>query len=231
LDLFFQGLKQAVFLIASRDPQIIEILLLSLKISGIAIFISIIFGIPVGTIIALNRFHGRRFTIALINTGMGFPPVVIGLFVSIFLWRSGLFGFLNILYTPTAMVVAQTIIAFPIITGLTVAAIQHVNPKLNLQAQSLGASKWQVMFLLIKEARLPLLAAVMAGFGGIISEVGAVMMVGGNIKGQTRVLTTATLLETKMGHFDIAIALSFILLVIALSVNICLTHIQQKEKS
>lgn len=231
MDLFFQGLKQAVFLIVNRDPQIIEILLLSLKISGIAIFISIIFGIPVGTIIALNRFYGRRLMIALINTGMGFPPVVIGLFVSIFLWRSGLFGFLNILYTPTAMIIAQTIIAFPIIVGLTIAAIQHVNPKLGLQAQSLGASKWQVMFLLIKEAKLPLLAAVMAGFGGIISEVGAVMMVGGNIKGQTRVLTTATLLETKMGHFDIAIALSFILLVLAFSVNICLTHIQQREKN
>jgi tungstate transport system permease protein len=161
---------------------------------------------------------------------MGLPPVVVGLFVSIFLWRSGPLGFLELLYTPAAMVIAQVIIAFPIVAGLTMAAFQTLNPNLSLQLLGIGASRLQLLWLLSKEARLPLLAAVMAGFGGVISEVGASMMVGGNIRGETRVLTTATVLETGKGNFEIAIALGLILLFLTFAVNLILTHIQQREQ-
>ncbi len=156
--------------------------------------------------------------------------VVVGLFVSIMLWRSGPFGALELLYTPTAIVTAQFVIAAPIVTGLTIAAMQQLNPKLRLQLLALGASRWQLLWLLMREARLPLLAAIMAGFGGVISEVGASMMVGGNLLGQTRVLTTATVLETGKGNFDVAIALSVILLALVFGVNYFLTWIQQRGR-
>jgi tungstate transport system permease protein len=162
---------------------------------------------------------------------MGLPPVVVGLFVSIFLWRSGPLGALELLYTPTAIITAQFVIAAPIVTGLTMAAMQQLNPKLRLQLLALGASRGQLLWLLMREARLPLLAAVMAGFGGVISEVGASMMVGGNIQGQTRVLTTATVLETGKGNFDIAIALGVILLLLTFAVNYLLTWIQQRGRA
>ena len=180
--------------------------------------------------IALTRFPGRSLVVSLINTGMGLPPVVVGLFVSIFLWRSGPLGFLELLYTPTAMIIAQVIIAFPIVAGFTMAAFQTLNPNLSSQLLGIGASRLQLLWLLCREARLPLLAAVMAGFGGVISEVGASMMVGGNIRGQTRVLTTATVLETGKGNFEIAIALGLILLILTFAVNLLLTHIQQREQ-
>jgi tungstate transport system permease protein len=156
---------------------------------------------------------------------------VVGLFVSIFLWRNGPLGFLGILYTPLAMIIAQAIIATPIVMGITVAAMQQLPKKLRLQILALGASRVQMVWMLIKEARLPLLAAVMAGFGGVISEIGASIMVGGNIKGYSRVLTTATVMETGRGNFEVAIALSIILLLLAYTINLILTHIQQKEKS
>jgi tungstate transport system permease protein len=161
---------------------------------------------------------------------MGLPPVVVGLFISILLWRSGPLGFLELIYTPTAMIIAQVVIAFPIVAGLTMATFQTLNPTLSLQLAGIGASKPQLLWLLCKEARLPLLAAVMAGFGGVISEVGASMMVGGNIRGQTRVLTTATVLETGRGNFDVAIALGLILLVLTFAVNFVLTRMQQREQ-
>jgi tungstate transport system permease protein len=161
---------------------------------------------------------------------MGLPPVVVGLFISIFLWRSGPLGFLELIYTPTAMIVAQVVIAFPIVAGLTMASFQALDPKLALQLLGIGASKSQLLWLLCKEAKLPLLAAVMAGFGGVISEVGASMMVGGNIRGQTRVLTTATVLETGKGNFEIAIALGLILLALTFAINLLLTRIQQREQ-
>src|SRR5689334_3179916 len=184
---------------------------------------------PLGIVLATSRFPGRSLAVALVNTGMGLPPVVVGLFVSIFLWRSGPLGFLELIYSPTAMVVAQVIIAFPIVAGLTLSSFQTLNPNLALQLAGIGASRAQVLWLLCKEARLPLLAAVMAGFGGVISEVGASIMVGGNIRGQTRVLTTATVLETARGNFDLAIALSLILLAVSFAFNFVLTHIQPPQ--
>jgi tungstate transport system permease protein len=161
---------------------------------------------------------------------MGLPPVVVGLFVTIFLWRNGPLGFMGILYTPAAMVIAQTVIAAPIVTGITLAAIQQLPPKLRLQILALGANRLQMVWILAKEARLPLLAAVMAGFGGVISEIGASIMVGGNIKGYSRVLTTATVMETSKGNFDVAIALGIILLLLAYLINLVLTHIQQRTR-
>jgi tungstate transport system permease protein len=231
MELIWQGIVQAVRLILSGDPQVLQITWLSLKVSAAATFLSLIAGIPAGMVLALTRFPGRGLLVALVNTGMGLPPVVVGLFVSIFLWRSGPLGFLELLYTPTAIVIAQFIIAAPIVTGLTIAAIQQLNPKLRLQFLGLGASRGQLLWLLMREARLPLLAAIMAGFGGVISEVGASMMVGGNLLGQTRVLTTATVLETGKGDFDVAIALSVILLVLVFGVNYLLTWIQQRGRA
>jgi tungstate transport system permease protein len=201
-----------------------------LKISGTATLISLFIGVSIGTVVALTNFYGKRLIISLINTGMGLPPVVVGLFVTILIWRNGPLGFLEILYTPSAMIIAQAIIATPIVMGISLAAIQNLPPNLRLQILSLGASRLQMVWVLIKEARLPLLAAIMAGFGGVISEVGASIMVGGNIKGYSRVLTTATVMETGKGNFDVAIALGIILLLLAFFVNLILTQIQQRQR-
>jgi tungstate transport system permease protein len=229
VELIVQGIIKAFELIVTFDPEVLGITWLSLKISGIATLISLFIGISIGTAVALTNFYGKRLVISLINTGMGLPPVVVGLFVTILIWRNGPLGFLEILYTPSAMIIAQAIIATPIVMGISLAAIQNLPPNLRLQILSLGASRLQMVWVLIKEARLPLLAAVMAGFGGVISEVGASIMVGGNIKGYSRVLTTATVMETGKGNFDVAIALGIILLLLAFLVNFVLTQIQQRQ--
>ena len=230
MELIFEGIKKAFILLVTFDPEVMGITFLSLKVSGAATLISLLIGISVGTVVALSTFPGKKIVVSLINTGMGLPPVVVGLFVSIFLWRNGPLGFLGLLYTPTAMIIAQAIIATPIVMGITVAAMQQLPKKLRLQILALGASRVQMVWTLIKEARLPLLAAVMAGFGGVISEIGASIMVGGNIKGYSRVLTTATVMETGRGNFEVAIALSIILLLLVYTINLILTHIQQKER-
>jgi tungstate transport system permease protein len=228
MELIWEGIKHALQLIISGDLEVLQITSLSLKVSGIATLISLAIGLPLGTLFALGQFPTRRFWVSLINTGMALPPVVVGLAVSIFLWRSGPLGDLRLMYTPTAIVIAQTIIAAPVVTGLTVAALQQLNPRLQLQMFGLGGSRLQVILLLWREARLPLLAALMAGFGSVISEVGASMMVGGNLRGETRVLTTAIVLENSRGEFAVAIALSIILLILAYLVNLFLTWIQQR---
>jgi tungstate transport system permease protein len=225
-----QGLLEALRLLFTGDPEVWRITLLSLQVSGSATLLSLLAGIPLGTMLALARFPGRALAISVVNTGMGLPPVVVGLFVTVILWRNGVLGALEVLYTPAAMALAQFIIAAPIVTGLTLAAIQQVPEQFRLQMLGLGASQAQMVWTLLREARLPMLAAVMAGFGGVISEVGASMMVGGNIKGSTRVLTTATVLETGKGNFDVAIALSAILLLITFLVNWALTWIQQRAR-
>jgi tungstate transport system permease protein len=229
MGLIVEGVLQAFRLLLSGDPEVWRITLLSLEISGAATLLSLAIGIPAGTALALTRFPGRGLVVSLVNTGMGLPPVVVGLFITIMLWRNGVLGALELLYTPAAMVLAQLVIAAPIVTGLTMAAVQQIPERFRLQVLALGASRAQMTWVLVKEARLPLLAAMMAGFGGVISEVGASMMVGGNIKGSTRVLTTATVLETSKGNFDIAIALSVILLAITFLVNWALTAIQQRR--
>jgi len=229
MDIIWEGIKKAIVLIFSGDKEVYETLFLTIRVSGTAVLFSMLLGMPTGLVVGLNKFPGKKIITAIINTGMGIPPVAAGLLVALFIWRSGPFGSLKLMYTPTAMVIAQVVIASPIIAGITLASVQQINPKLKYQALSLGANRLQTMWILVKEAKLPALAAVMAGFGGVISEVGAVIIVGGNIKGETRVLTTATIQMVRMGRFDVAIALVAILLVLIFGVNLILTLIQQKE--
>ena len=222
---------EAFRLIAIRDPALFKIVVLSLQVSGIALVFATIVGIPLGAAMGLNRFVGRRLVIALLYTGMGFPPVVVGLFVYLMLSRSGPLGELNWtmipeLFTPGAMVVAQTIISFPLVAGFTMAAVMGVEPQLRLQVESLGATGWQTTVAILREAQVGVIVSVIAGFGSIISEVGAVMMVGGNIENRTRVLTTAIVLETRKGNWDLAIAIGVILLGISFVTNVAMLLLQ-----
>lgn len=208
-----------------------DIILLSLQVSGIALLLSTMIGVPLGIWMGLNRFKLRRLLTAVLYTGMGFPPVVIGLFVYILLSRNGMLGSLNLdivpeLFTPGAMIVAQTIIAFPLVAGFTMAAVIGVDPQLRSQVLSLGATKTQAAYAVMREARVGVIAAVVAGFGSIISEVGAVMLVGGNIEGRTRVMTTAIVLETRKGNFDLALSLGIILLGITFLTNLAILRLQ-----
>lgn len=212
------------------DPEVWQVTALSLQVSALATGVSLLIGLPLGTWLALGSFRGRSFLLSVINTGMALPPVVVGLVVAMMLWRSGPLGDLRLIYTPVAIVIAQTVIAAPVVTGLTAAALDALDPRLQQQLLGLGASRLQMVWFLWREARLPLLAALMAGFGSVISEVGASMMVGGNIRGQTRVLTTAIVLETSRGEFGRALALSTLLLVLTYLINLALTWIQQKGR-
>jgi tungstate transport system permease protein len=229
VDLVVEGMRQAAGLLFGGDREILAVLGLSLQVSGTATLVALLLGIPAGSVLALTRFPGRTLVVSAVNTGMGLPPVVVGLFVTILLWRSGPLGDWEVLYTPAAIVVAQAVIAAPIVTGITLAAVQNVPARFRLQLVALGASRPQMLWVVLREARLPMLAAIMAGFGGVISEIGASMMVGGNIKGQTRTLTTAMVLETSKGNFDVAIALSILLLALVFGVNWALTTIQQRR--
>ena len=212
------------------DSEVFQVTVLSLQVSTLATLLSLLLGLPFGTWLALSNFRGRSLVLSIINTGMALPPVVVGLVVAMTLWRSGPLGDLHLIYTPVAIIIAQTIIAAPVVTGLTTAALEALDPRLQQQLLGLGASRGQMVWYLWREARLPLLAALMAGFGSVISEVGASMMVGGNIRGQTRVLTTAIVLETSKGEFGTALALSTLLLVLTYLINLALTWIQQKGR-
>ncbi len=222
---------EALRLIFTGDPTLGQIVSLSLRVSGVALLISTLLGIPAGVSLGLARFPGRRLVISVIYTGMAFPPVVVGLFVYLVLSRSGPLGSLNLpfvpsLFSPGAMILAQIIIAFPLVAGFSMAAVTGVDPALRLQVRSLGASPWQTTWAVLEEARIGVVASIVAGFGGIISEVGAVMLVGGNIEGRTRVLTTAIVLETSKGNFDLAIALGMILLGLAFFTNFVVVRLQ-----
>jgi tungstate transport system permease protein len=208
------------------NPALIEIVTLTLRVSGTALLISTVIGIPLGSWLGLSRFFGRRLVIAFLYTGMGFPPVVVGLFVYLLLSHSGPLGFLGWLFTPRAMIVAQTIIAFPMVAGFTMAAVMGVDPNLRQQVLSLGATPWQTTLAILNEAKVGVVVSIIAGFGSIISEVGAVMLVGGNIEGSTRVLTTAIVLETRQGAFDLAITLGIILLSLSFLANTAMLRLQ-----
>jgi tungstate transport system permease protein len=212
-------------------PGLIEIVALSLRVTGTALLFSTLIGIPLGAFLGLSRFAGRRLVIALLYTGMGFPPVVIGLFVYLMLSRSGPLGQLHwsiipALFTPGAMVVAQTIISFPLVSGFTMAAVMSIDPQLRQQVRALGATNRQAALTILSEARVGVVVSIIAGFGSIISEVGAVMMVGGNIEGRTRVLTTAIVLETRKGNFDLAMALGVVLLSLSFVTNLAMLRLQ-----
>ena len=230
MDLIWDGLGEAVRIVQDGKFDVWDIAFRSIFVSGTATGISLFLGILVGSLIAFNQFPGRNLAFSLVNTGMGLPPVVVGLIVAIMLWRSGPFGQFGLIYSPTAMVIAQTVICAPIVTGFTAAALRNLHPRLRSQLYGLGASRLQMLRLVLWEAKLPLLAAVRAGFGGAISEVGASQMVGGNLTGDTRVMTTAIMLEVQRGEFAAAIALSIILLALIFLVNLILTTVQQQER-
>ena len=229
MDVLLDGLLEAVRLLLTGDEDTWSITALTLRVSLTATAVALLLGVPFGTALALGRFAGRRVLLAGANTGMGLPPVVVGLFVTVLLWRSGPLGALGLLYTPTAMVIAQAGIATPIVAALTAAALQQVDPGFLLQMRALGATRMRATAALLAEARLPLLAAGLAGFGAVVSEVGAAQTVGGNIEGQTRVLTTAAVLATSRGQFALAIAFGLVLLAIAFAVNLAVTVVQQRQ--
>ena len=230
MDVIWDALRDAVELLFSGDGETFEIIGLSLRISLTATAIAFALGLPLGMLLAFGRFRGRRLVLAGVHTGMGMPPVVVGLIVIVLLWRSGPLGALELLYTPTAMIVAQAVIGTPLVAGISAAALQQIDPDFRVQMQALGASRARSLWAVAVEARLPLLAAVMAGFGAAVSEVGAAMMVGGNIAGETRVLTTAAVLETSKGNLALAVAVGLILLLLAFTVNLVLTLAQQRGR-
>ncbi len=226
METILQGLIQSLFLLFSGDPELYRIIARSLLISGSAIILASFLGIAIGVATALHHFPGRRLLINILNTFMGLPPVVVGLVVYLLLSRSGPLGFLGLLFTPTAMVIAQTILATPILAALTVSALLSVKPLVRDTALALGATPPQIAWTVVREARYGLMAAVIAGFGRVSAEVGAVMMVGGNIAGYTRVMTTAIVLDTAKGEFALAIALGLVLIFLAFLVNLGLNLIQ-----
>jgi tungstate transport system permease protein len=215
---------------ALSDPALGEIVALTLRVTGTALLISTLIGVPIGAALGLARFRGRSLVTATVYTGMGLPPVVVGLFVYLLLSRSGPFGSLGWLFTPSAMIVAQTVIAFPLVVGLTMSSVASVDPALRQQVFALGATSWQTSWMVLREARIGVTAAIIAAFGGIISEVGAVMLVGGNIAGQTRVLTTAIVLYTRQGDFALAMALGVILIALAFAANALLLRFQGRTR-
>lgn len=230
MEFIIQGLGEAIARLISLDATVLQATEASLAVSGTATLISVALAVPLGIALGLARFRGRGLILALVNTGMGLPPVVVGLFVAVLIWRSGPLGDLQLYCTRGAMVIAQFLIAAPTVLGITVVAIQSLNPLLRLQFLALGATPWQALWLFVQEARLPLLTAAMAGFGAVISEIGASLIVGCNIRGDTRVLTTAITLETGKGEFGTAFALAFLLLALTFLVNAAGTWVQQRER-
>ncbi len=231
MEVVVEAIEGAWQLLVGRDQVTYEVLWRSLRISLSATGIALALGLPIGMGLAVGRFPGRRTLYMLANTGMGLPPIVVGLVVTVLLWRSGPLGGLGLLYTPTAMVIAQAAIATPVVIALSAAALQHVDEEFRLQMRGIGASRLRSLWELGREARLPLLAVAMAGFGAAISEVGAALMVGGNLQGETRVLTTAAVLEASRGRFAAALAFGFVLLTVALAVNLTLTTLQQRGRA
>ena len=230
MDLILEGLAEAVRRIVTLDPAVFDAAAVSLLVSGAATALSVVTGIPIGAVLGLSRFPGRSLVLSIVNTGMGLPPVVVGLFVAVFLWRSGPFGDLEWYCTRQAMVVAQYLLAAPTVIGLTAVALQSVDPLLHTQLRSLGASRSQATWLLIRESRLLILGAIIAGFGAVISEIGASLMVGCNVLGDTRILTTAITLETGKGEFGTAFAMAFVLLGIIFGITALTTFAQQRRR-
>jgi tungstate transport system permease protein len=228
MDSLLQGFIQAFKLILHLDQTLFGIIFLSLKVSGSALLIATAFGLPAGALLGLKRFPGRDLAISGVNTLMGLPPVVVGLFVYLLLSRKGPLGFMGLLYSPTAMIVAQTILALPIVTALCHSAIINIDPIIRLSARTLGATPGQETVTVIREARYGILSAVIAAFGRVMAEVGSILIVGGNIAGYTRVMTTTIALETDKGNFELALALGGILLAISFVINAVLHGVQKR---
>ncbi|MEK6693137.1 MAG: ABC transporter permease [Nitrospirota bacterium] len=226
-----EAFKKAFVLILNLDPELLGIIFLSLKVSGLALLIATLLGLPIGAFMGMKRFPLKGIIVNILNTFMGLPPVVVGLFVYLLLSRSGPFGFMGLLYTPSAMVIAQTILAFPIVASLSNSAIIGVDPVIRQASMTLGATRSQVTIAVIKEARYGIISAVIAAFGRVMAEVGAILIVGGNIAGYTRVMTTTIALETDKGDFELALALGIILLSISLIINSTIHLIQKKGEA
>ena len=226
MDLIVEGLIKAFWLIVSFDREVYEIMFLSLRVSGIAVLIGALLGVPSGATIGLSEFFGKRFLVSIVNTLMGLPPVVVGLLVYLLLSTSGPLGVFQLLYKPEAMIIAQLIMVIPIVMGVTISSVSSVSKAIREKALSLGATNWQMTLKVLREAKLGILTALIVSFGAAISEVGAVMIVGGNIRWATRVLTTAIVFETELGEFGLAIALGLILLLLAFVINWVLTYLQ-----
>jgi tungstate transport system permease protein len=228
MDSLLNGFLQAFELIFKADQTLFGIIFLSLKVSGSALLIATALGLPLGALLALKRFPGRDLSISMMNTLMGLPPVVVGLFVYILLSRKGPLGFMGLLYSPTAMIIAQTVLALPIVSALCHSAIVNVDPVIRQAARTLGATRNQETLAVIREARYGIFSAVIAAFGRVMAEVGAILIVGGNIAGYTRVMTTTIALETDKGNFELAIALGVILLTISFIINAALHGVQKR---
>jgi len=226
LNPILEGLLKAFWLIVSFDPEVYEIMFLSLRVSGIAVLIGALLGVPSGATVGLKEFFGKRFLVSIVNTLMGLPPVVVGLLVYLLLSTSGPLGAFQLLYTPEAMIIAQLIMVVPIVMGVTISSVSSIGKAIREKALSLGATNWQLTLKVLRESRLGILTALIVSFGAAISEVGAVMIVGGNIRWATRVLTTAIVFETELGEFGLAIALGVILLLLAFVINWALTYLQ-----
>ncbi|MBS3937311.1 MAG: ABC transporter permease [Peptococcaceae bacterium] len=229
MELIWQGLVQAVQMVFAGDRELYQVAWLTVRVTGTATLLSIIFGVPLGALLGLSSFPGRRGVQSLLNSTLGLPPVVVGLWVSLLLWRSGPLGFLRLMYTPTALIVAQVLIAMPRVAALTMAGVMQVDQGLSAQLRGLGANRWQTVWLVIRESQLSIMAACLAGFGAVVAEVGAAMAVGGNIRGQTRILSTAIVLEVNRGNFALALALSFVLMTFTYVVAMVLTMMQQRR--
>jgi len=228
LEEIYSGLLRALELIAARDPQVVEITLRSIFISLSSAALAGIVCIPLGGIIEFRQFWGKRALINLIQTFYSLPTVTVGLLVFLLISRSGPLGVLNLLFSPSGMIIGQAILVSPIMIGLTITALASVSPQIRDTAKSLGATEGQIIITVIKEARMAVIAAVLLGFGRSLSEVGVAMMIGGNIRGYTRVLTTAIALETSMGNLELSIALGIILISISLAINLLLNRFQER---
>lgn len=223
---FTQGLREAFLLIIALDPTLLEIINHTLQVTLLALLFASVLGVPLGAMLGLTDFLGKRLVTTIIHTAMGLPPVFVGLVVYLLLSNRGILGDLDWLFTRQGIVVAQTIIGLPIIMGLTMSSIQQVNQQYKTELLALGVNPLQLVLTMIHEAQKGIFVAIASGFGRIIAEVGAVMLVGGNIAGKTRVLTTAIVLETRQGRFDLALALGIILLAIAFCLHLLISGIQ-----
>jgi tungstate transport system permease protein len=228
MDSILEGFKKALFLIFNLDRELLNIILLSLKVSGTALIISTALGLPVGALTGFKKFPGRGIIMTILNTFMGLPPVVVGLFVYLLLSRRGPLGFVALLYSPSAMIIAQSILAFPIVAALSHSAIIKIDPLIKRASLTLGATPFQVTTAMMREARYGIMAGIIAALGRVMAEVGAIIIVGGNIAGYTRVMTTTIALETDKGNFELALALGVILLMLSLIINMALYLIQKK---
>lgn len=235
-EFLYQGFIRAVEMILVLDPYVVSVTKVQLKVTGSAVLLSVLFGIPLAAVISFREFPGKRILLTLIDTCMGLPPVVVGLIVFIFFIRSGPLGFLGLFHTPTAMVIAQFTLATPIITGVAIAALSAVGKPIRDAAVSLGATQSDVVWLVIREAKFGILTAVLAGFGRAIAEVGAILIAGGNIvywggESYTRTLSTAIVVEADRGDIAAAIAFGIILLTIAFAANLCLNLLKRTSEN